>query len=158
MSDSTYYSETAKRFREEGGKVLLFCVAGQTYGIEVSFVTEIIGNQHVTVMPLVPEYIKGVINLRGKVVPVISVRTRLGIPEEEIKGSSIVVVGWENLSVGLIVDKVLEVISVEPKDIAEIPEMQMDKKARYVRSILDPEGEVKLLLDCEQLIMEHKHD
>lgn len=158
MSDSTYYSETAKRFREEGGKVLLFCVGGQTYGIEVSFVTEIIGNQHVTVMPLVPEYIKGVINLRGKVVPVVSVRTRLGIPEEEIKGSSIVVVGWDNLSVGLIVDKVLEVIPVEPEDIAEIPEMQMDKKARYVRSILNPEGEVKLLLDCEQLIMEHKHD
>lgn len=149
------YNETAKKFLAEGGEVLLFQVDDNVYGIEIQFITEIIGIQPITVVPKVPSYIKGVINIRGKVIPVISIRKRFN--KEEVpytERTCIIVVDWNGLAVGLIVDRVREVLPVKPEDISLTPDYKKVNTNRYIRNIIDSNGEIKLLLDCQKLIIE----
>lgn len=149
------YNETAKKFLAEGGEVLLFEVDDNVYGIEIQFITEIIGIQPITVVPKVPNYIKGVINIRGKVIPVISVRKRFN--KEEVpytERTCIIVVDWNGLAVGLIVDRVREVLPVKPEEISLTPDYKKVNTNRYIRNIIDSNGEIKLLLDCQKLIIE----
>ena len=79
---SNYTKEENKDFSSAGGEVLLFTIDDVVYGIEIKYINEIIGIEQITVVPKVPDYIKGIINLRGKTVPIISVRKRFG--KEEI--------------------------------------------------------------------------
>lgn len=149
------YNETAKKFLAEGGEVLLFEVDDNVYGIEIQFITEIIGIQPITIVPKVPGYIKGVINIRGKVIPVMSVRKRFN--KEEVpytERTCIIVVDWNGLAVGLIVDRVREVLPVKPEDISLTPDYKKVNTNRYIRNIIDSNGEIKLLLDCQKLILE----
>lgn len=149
------YNETAKKFLAEGGEVLLFEVDDNVYGIEIQFITEIIGIQPITIVPKVPSYIKGVINIRGKVIPVMSVRKRFN--KEEVpytERTCIIVVDWNGLAVGLIVDRVREVLPVKPEDISLTPDYKKVNTNRYIRNIIDSNGEIKLLLDCQKLIIE----
>ena len=91
-------------FSVTGGELLLFLIDNCTYGIEIQYITEIIEIEQITVIPKVPDYIKGVINLRGKVVPIMSVRRRFG--KEEIPYTSrtcIIILEFNDVSVGIIV-------------------------------------------------------
>ena len=106
----------------EGGEILQFEIDDAIYGIEIQYITEIIQIPQITIVPKVPDYIKGVVNLRGKVIPVMSVRRRFG--KEEIPfddRTCIVVISWENLAVGLIVDGVREVAQIKPEEISLTP-------------------------------------
>ena len=95
------------------GQFLTFTIAEQEYGIEIRHVTEIIGIQTITGLPDVPEFVKGVINLRGKVIPVIDVRLRFAMPERAYdERTCIVVVNINDASVGLVVDTVSEVLNI----------------------------------------------
>src|SRR5690554_6663806 len=95
------------------GKYLTFAIGNEAYGIEIRFVTEIIGLQPITEVPEVPKYVKGIINLRGKIIPVIDVRLKFRkepIPYDD--RTCIVVIALDTLVVGLIVDNVAEVVSI----------------------------------------------
>lgn len=155
MSDTEVYLETAKHFSSDGGEVLLFSVDNNVYGIEIQYITEIIGIQPITIVPKVPNYIKGVINIRGKVIPVMNVRKRFDkeeIPYDE--RTCIIVVEWDGTAVGLIVDRVREVLGVNPVEISAPPDYKKVNSNRYIRNIINSNGEIKLLLDIQKLIIE----
>ena len=135
------------------GKFLTFSVGRESYGIEIKFVTEIIGIQDITQVPELPEYVRGIINLRGKIIPVIDVRLRFKKqPKEYNDRTCIVVIDVKETYVGLIVDHVAEVINIEDSDIVPPPDMKTGFHNRYVRGIGKVGNEVKLLLDCNKLL------
>ena len=134
------------------GRFLTFALGGESYGIEIKYVTEIIGIQPVTEVPELPEYIRGIINLRGKIIPVMDVRLRFKKPFKEYNDRTcIVVIDIKDLSIGLIVDSVSEVLSIPDTEIVAPPDMNKGGN-RYIKSIGKVENEVKLLLDCDRLL------
>ena len=149
------YIEQTTNFLSDGGEILQFEIDDAVYGIEIQYITEIIQIQQITIVPKVPSYIKGMMNLRGKVIPVMSVRRRFG--KEEIPfddRTCIVVISWDNLAVGLIVDGVREVAQVKPEEISSTPNYKNVNTNKYIRYIIESGDEIKLLLNCETLIME----
>ncbi len=152
----SYLSEEEMNFLKNGGEVLLFTIDEVVYGIEISYINEIIGIEQITVVPKVPDYIKGVINIRGKIVPIISVRKRFGkeeIPYDE--RTCIIVLEFDNNSqVGIIVDRVREVAQATPEEICETPTHKNVNSSHYIKNIIENEDGIKLLLNCEKLVME----
>lgn len=134
------------------GKYLTFVLADEGFGLEIRHVTEIIGIQTVTNIPEMPAYVKGVVNLRGKVIPVIDVRLRFRLPEREYdERTCIIVVDVEERSVGLVVDKVSEVIDIAPEDI-EPPPATGKSRGESIQGLGKIGEQVKILLDIEQLL------
>ncbi|HOM01370.1 MAG TPA: chemotaxis protein CheW [Acetivibrio sp.] len=135
------------------GKYLTFVIGKEVYGIEIKYVTEIIGIQQITEVPELPEYIKGIINLRGKIIPVLDVRLRFKKePMEYNDRTCIVVVDIKDVSVGLIVDSVAEVVAIPDENIVPPPEANTGFSNRYIKEIGKVGDEVKLLLDCNKLL------
>ena len=134
-------------------KYLTFTVGREEYGIEICEVTEIIGVQKITDVPDMPAYIKGVINLRGKVVPVMDVRVRFRMPEREYdERTCIVVVSVTGMAVGLVVDTVREVVNIPESNIEMPPEMAEVSTQRYIKGLGKIGDDVKILLDVERLV------
>lgn len=137
------------------GRFLTFSLGKETYGIEIKYVTEIIGIQAITEMPELPEYIKGIINLRGKIIPVMDVRLRFKKKTKEYNDRTcVVVVDIKDISIGLIVDNVAEVLTIPDQDIVEPPQINTGFNNRYIKMIGKVGNDVKLLLDCERLLTE----
>ncbi len=135
------------------GKYLTFCIGNENYGIPIKFVTEIIGIQAITDVPELPNYIKGIINLRGKIIPVMDVRLRFKKEAKEYNDRTcIVVVDINEISVGLIVDQVDEVLAIPESDIVPPPDPGTGFNTRYIQAIGKVGEGVKLLLDCERLL------
>ena len=134
------------------GKFLTFCMGNDFYGIEIKYVTEIIGMQPITEIPEMPEYIKGIINLRGKIIPVMDVRLRFRKPFREYNDRTcIVVIDINEVSVGLIVDSVSEVMSIPDEEIVAPPSMAKEGN-KYIKGIGKVGTDVKLLLDSDKLL------
>jgi len=134
-------------------KFLTFALEHEFYGIDIKYVTEIIGIQSITQIPELPNYVKGIINLRGKIIPVIDVRLRFSKPPKEYNDRTcIVVVDIENILVGLIVDTVSEVLSISEKNIVAPPEIKTGYENKYIKGIGKVGDEVKLLIDCEKIL------
>ncbi len=135
------------------GKFLTFLLGKEVYAIEIKFVIEIIGIQPITELPESPTYVKGIINLRGKIIPVMDVRLRFKKkPVEYNDRTCIIVVEVQDISVGLIVDNVSEVLSIIDEDIVPPPDMNKKTENKYIKAIGKVENEVKLILDCEKLM------
>jgi purine-binding chemotaxis protein CheW len=136
-------------------RYLTFALGRECYGIEIRYVTEIIGIQTITQIPELPEYVKGIINLRGKIIPVIDVRIRFkNEPKEYNDRTCIVVVDIKDISIGLIVDNVNEVLTIPELDTVEPPQVNKNAANRYIKKIGKSGNTVKLLLDCEKLLSE----
>jgi len=141
------------------GKFLTFSVGREAYGIEIKFVIEIIGIQDITEVPELPDYIKGIINLRGKIIPVIDVRLRFKKQAREYNDRTcIVVIEIKETCVGLIVDNVSEVMNIDEDNIVPPPDCKTGFNNRYVRGIGKVGTEVKLLLDCDKLLNDDELD
>ncbi|HPU63031.1 MAG TPA: chemotaxis protein CheW [Mobilitalea sp.] len=141
------------------GRYLIFTIDKESYGIEIKYVTEIIGIQSITRVPEMPEYIKGIINLRGKIIPVIDVRLRFNKESNDYSDRTcIIVVDIREMSVGLIVDSVSEVASINDDDISELPHINKDNQNRFVKNIGKLGNEVRLLLDCHRLLTDEDLD
>ena len=137
------------------GRFLTFSLGKESYGIEIKYVTEIIGIQPITEIPELPEYIKGIINLRGKIIPVMDVRLRFKKePKEYNDRTCVIVIDIKDISIGLIVDSVSEVLTIPEQDIVEPPQMNKGFNNRYIKGIGKVGNDVKLLLDCEKLLTE----
>jgi purine-binding chemotaxis protein CheW len=136
-------------------RFLTFSLDKESYGIEIKYVTEIIGIQAITEIPELPEHIKGIINLRGKIIPVMDVRLRFKKePREYNDRTCVIVVDIKEISIGLIVDSVSEVITIPEQDVVEPPQMNKGFNNRYIKMIGKVGNDVKLLLDCEKLLTE----
>ncbi|NMB32661.1 MAG: purine-binding chemotaxis protein CheW [Clostridium sp.] len=135
-------------------KFLTFALGKEQYGIEIRYVTEIIGVQPITQIPELPEYIQGIINLRGKIIPVMDVRLRFGKKFSEYNDRTcIIVIDSEDILIGLIVDSVSEVMSIPEEDIVEPPDLNQGKN-KYIKGIGKIGNGVRLILDCEKLLTE----
>lgn len=135
------------------GKFLTFSIENEYYGIEIKYVTEIIGVQVITEVPELPSYIKGIINLRGKIIPVIDIRLRFKKTEKDYNDRTcIIVIDINEISVGLIVDNVCEVLTISDDDIVPPPNMKTGFNSKYIKGIGKVGNEVKLLLDCNKLL------
>ena len=141
------------------GKFLTFSLGDEEYGIAIRNVTEIIGIQNVTDLPDMPDYIKGVINLRGKVIPVIDVRLRFDLKEREYdERTCIIVVSINEMAVGLIVDSVSEVIDIPANDIEPSPKVKKGESSRFIQGLGKVNDEVKILLDIQNMLFDSELD
>lgn len=135
------------------GKFLTFSICNEVYGFEIKYVTEIIGIQEITEVPELPTYVKGIINLRGQIIPVMDVRLRFKKDAMEYNDRTcIVVIDIHDISIGLIVDHVAEVLVISPENIVAPPAVKTGFYNRYIKGIGKVGTAVKLLLDCEKLL------
>ena len=134
-------------------KYLTFHLANEDYGIEIRFVTEIIGIQSITQIPEMPDFIKGVINLRGKVIPVMDIRTRFKMPFKEYDARTcIIVVDINETSIGLVVDEVREVLVIPDTQVEPPPKTKAKNSSSFVKSIGKVGNEVKIILNVSRLL------
>lgn len=138
------------------GKYLIFSMGNEMYGMEIRYITEIIGIQPITEVPGMPEYIRGITNLRGKIIPVMDARIRFKKEVREYDGRTcIIVIDTNDMSIGFIVDSVSEVLTMEDEDIAPPPDINKGGR-KYIKGIGKAGGAVKLLLDCQKLLTEEE--
>jgi len=138
-------------------KYLIFSIGKQYYGIDIKYVIEIIGIEPITEVPELPDYIKGVINLRGKIIPVMDVRLKFKKEEKEYDDRTcIIVVEITGICIGLIIDRVLEVASIDENSISLPPKTSSNKEKanKYIKGIGKIQNEVRLLIDCHRLLEE----
>ena len=134
------------------GRFITFAVDREMYGIEIRYVTEIVGIQPINRLPETPEHIKGIINLRGKIIPVVDMRLKFKRePAAYNDRTCIIVIDIQDISAGLIVDEVAEVVAIKDEDISPPPKRGTGANSRYLCGIGKAGDAVKLLLDCETL-------
>lgn len=138
-------------------KYLTFHLGEEDYGIEIAFVTEIIGIQKITEVPDMPEFIKGVINLRGKVIPLMDVRERFRMQFREYdERTCIVVVDINNTAVGLLVDEVSEVVDIPESQVEPAPKTGKGTSSRFIKGMGKMDDEVKILLDVGKILYDEE--
>jgi len=142
---------------EKEGKYLTFTLAEEDYGLEILKVREIIGMLGITAIPQTPPYIRGVINLRGRVIPVVDLRLKFGLPPLEYgERTCIIVVDVVSrlgpVQVGVVVDSVSEVLNVNGKDIAPAPAFGAQIDTSYILGIAKAKGAIKILLDIDKVL------
>lgn len=134
-------------------RFLTFLIGEEIYGVPINRVMEIVGLQPITEMPETPHYIKGIVNLRGNIIPIMDVRLRFKKPKAEYGDRTcVIVIVFGGSSVGLIVDSVSEVLTIPGEDIAQKPELSSGSGGGYVKNIGKLGGKVILLIDCERLL------
>jgi len=142
----------------EENKFLLCKLGNEVYGINIIYVTDIIELQKITEVPDMPDYVQGVINLRGNVIPVIDLRIRFGMESREYDDRTVItVVKIRESSIGFIVDTATEVQDIPEKNIDPPPNFQESgEKNRYIAGLGKHEEQVIILLDMEKLIGEEE--
>lgn len=136
-------------------KYLTFNIDQEEYGIAIQYVIQIFGMQKITSIPDLPEFIKGVINLRGKVIPLIDIRLRFGLePKSYTERTCIIVIQYEELSFGLIVDNVQDVLEVPENKIEQLTSLNQKSENRFVHGFGKIGDQVKILLDMQQILFE----
>ena len=134
-------------------KYLTFHLAGEDYAIAVKHVVEIVGLQRITEVPDTMTFVKGVINLRGKIIPVIDVRIRFRLETRTYdERTCIIIVDMGETTVGLIVDKVSEVMDIPESQVSPPPKTTKGSQNRYIQGFGRIEDRVKLILDIEMLL------
>jgi len=139
------------------GKYLSLFLESQEYGIGITKVKEIIGMIQVTPIPQTPDYVKGVINLRGKVIPIIDLRLRFGMDQVDYTDRTCIVVveiGSKSgkLNIGIVVDSVSEVINIKNADIEDTPSFGTTVSTEYILGMAKMPGNVRILLDIDRVI------
>ncbi len=135
------------------GKVLTFVLCEEEYGIEILKVREILGLQAITTVPQTPDYMKGVFNLRGKVIPVIDLRLKFSMQEEEhTEETCVIVVEVNNTHVGVIVDSVSEVVDIGRGDIEETPNFGQGIDTDFIMGLGKVNEKIIILLDIERVL------
>jgi purine-binding chemotaxis protein CheW len=139
--------------KEDLRQFVSFVVAGEEFGINILKVQEIIRPVDITRVPHAPEFVKGVINLRGRILPIIDLRTRFGFPERaQDEETRIVVVEVGNQTVGFMTDAVREVLRVDVTSIEPAPELAVGIDAHYLRGVAKLEERLLILLDLEGIL------
>jgi purine-binding chemotaxis protein CheW len=139
------------------GKYLTFTLADEEYGIGILKIKEIIGMMPITSVPQTPDFVKGVINLRGKVIPVVDLRRRFGMEAiDYTERTCIIVVEIQGqtgmVMIGIVVDSVSEVLNIKREDIEETPTFGTRLNTDYILGMAKIEGGVKILLDIDRVL------
>lgn len=139
------------------GKYLTFVLAGEDYGLAILKVREIIGMLDITAIPQTPAYLKGVINLRGRVIPVIDLKLKFGLPPADYgERTCIIVVDVSSdqgmVQMGTVVDAVSEVLNVTAEDLEPPPALGSCLKSGYILGMAKARGSIKILLDIDRIL------
>jgi purine-binding chemotaxis protein CheW len=139
------------------GKYLTLSLAAEEYGIPILKVKEIIGMMPITSVPRVADFVKGVINLRGKVIPVMDLRLKFGLEEIDYTERTCIIVveiarASGTLPTGVIVDSVSEVIAIRDEDIEDTPEFGTTLDADFISGMAKKDGDIKILLDIDSVV------
>ncbi|MBF0233342.1 MAG: purine-binding chemotaxis protein CheW [Desulfamplus sp.] len=145
------------KLTERDGKYLTFSLAGEEYGIGILQVKEIIGMMPITSVPRTPDFVKGVINLRGKVIPVIDLRLRFSIAESQYTERTCIIVveittDYGEMVIGIVVDAVSEVLTIKEEHIEAPPSFGINLDSEYILGMAKLEGGVKILLDIDKVL------
>jgi purine-binding chemotaxis protein CheW len=158
MSEQTKIIDQAvKVIANKEGKYLTFSLAGEEYGIGILKVKEIIGMMPVTIVPQTPAYIKGVINLRGKVIPVIDLRLKFMMKAADYTERTCIIVveitaSGRTILMGSVVDAVSEVLNIKGSDIEETPAFGAKLNTEYILGMAKIGGGIKILLDIDRVL------
>jgi len=159
MNDAPATEESAAKAAFATGKFLTFTLADECYGVEVLKIREIIRMQKITAVPKMPEHVKGVINLRGKVIPVVDLRVKFGLPAAEATERTCIIVvdvhgGRQNGNalLGLVVDAVEEVLNVADEEVEPSPDFGTQLSVECCLGIAKVKDSVKTLLDIEKVV------
>jgi len=142
---------------DKEGKYLTFALANEEYGLEILKVREIIGYMDITSVPQTPKYVKGVINLRGQVIPVIDLRAKFGMETADITEQTCIIVvetsqGNRNYSTGIVVDRVQEVLDIPGEKIEETPQFDSSVNTDFILGMGKIGDSVKILLNIDKVL------
>ncbi|MBF0530557.1 MAG: purine-binding chemotaxis protein CheW [Deltaproteobacteria bacterium] len=156
-------TKAISRSGERDGKFLTFNLAGEEYGIGILKVKEIIGMMPITPVPQTPHFVRGVINLRGQVIPVIDLRQKFGMADLAYTDrTSIIVVevrfGTSKVQIGIVVDSVSEVVNIKSEDVEETPTFGTKMDTDYILGMAKISGGVKILLDIDRVLTGQEMD
>lgn len=136
-------------------KFLTFALGGEEFGLEILKVREIIALMEITRVPRMPGFIRGVINLRGKVIPVVDLRVKFGMQEvEDTLETCVIVVFLGEMLMGVIVDKVSEVLDIPEEDIEDTPDFGVSIDTGFIMGMGKPRDKVIMLLDIDMVLSE----
>ena len=147
----------AETSSDRAGKYLTFKLADEEYGFEILKVKEIIGMMDITKVPRTPDFVRGVVNLRGKVIPVIDLRTKFGLESTGDTDETCIIVvevahNGESLQTGILVDTVSEVLDIMGKEIENTPEFGKGINTRFILGMAKSKEDVKILLNIEEVL------
>lgn len=154
---TTIIDQAVHAMTDKEGKYLTFCLAGEEYGIGILKVKEIIGIMPITIVPQTPKYIKGVINLRGKVIPVIDLRLKFALAAAEFTERTCIIVveiatAGRMIMMGIVVDSVSEVLNIKAADIEATPSFGTKLNTEYILGMAKTGGGIKILLDIDKIL------
>ena len=158
MSDATAQVEQInKALREKEGKYLTFALGPEEYGLEILKVREIIGYMEITAVPQTPSHVKGVINLRGQVIPVIDLRAKFGMDTTETTEETCIIVveisqADRKFNTGIVVDHVQEVLDIPGEDIEPAPQFDSSVDTSFILGMGKIGDSVKILLDINKVL------
>jgi len=157
MNEIGTMDQAVKAMVNREGKYLTFTLAGEEYGIGILKVKEIIGIMAITTVPQTPSYMKGVINLRGKVIPVVDLRLKFGMEAMDYTEKTCIIVveianSGRKVMIGILVDSVSEVLNIKGADIEDSPNFGSRLNTDYILGMAKMGGGVKILLDIDRVL------
>ena len=157
MDEVGMMDQAVKAMVNREGKYLTFTLADEEYGIGILKVKEIIGIMAITTVPQTPEYMKGVINLRGKVIPVVDLRLKFGMESMDYTERTCIIVveidgDNRKIQMGIVVDSVSEVLNIKGGDIEDAPNFGSRLNTDYILGMAKTGGKVKILLDIDKVL------
>ena len=158
MAQATAQKEhISKTILDKEGKYLTFALGPEEYGLEILKVREIIGYMDITAVPQTPHHVKGVINLRGQVIPVIDLRAKFGMETTDVTDQTCIIVvetsqGQRKFSTGIVVDRVQEVLDIAGEDIEEAPQFGASVNTDFILGMGKIGDSVKILLDIDKVL------
>lgn len=160
MTEVKTMDQAVKAASEKESKYLTFALAEEEYGIGILKVKEIIGMMAITSVPQTPPFVKGVINLRGKVIPVVDLRLKFGMQEMAYTERTCIIVveiagegrGTVNTQMGIVVDAVSEVLNIKAEDVEETPTFGAALNTDFILGMAKMDGGVKILLDIDKVL------
>ena len=157
MAQTRIMDQAVHAMADKEGKYLTFSLAGEEYGIGILKVKEIIGIMPITIVPQTPKYIKGVVYLRGKVIPVIDLRLKFSITAAEFTERTCIIVveisaAGRTILMGIVVDSVSEVLNIKAADIEATPSFGTRLNTEYILGMAKTGGTIKILLDIDKIL------
>ncbi len=151
------FDETISTLTDREGKYLTFTLASEDYGIGILKIKEIIGMMPITSVPQTPSFVKGVVNLRGKVIPVVDLRLKFGMPAIDYTERTCIIVveisGQSSaIKIGIVVDAVSEVLNIKGEDVENTPAFGTHVNTDYILGMAKIGGSVKILLDIDKVL------
>ena len=141
---------STQEMEDKGRRYLIFVIADLKLGVDAEFVVEIPSSHTATALPLVPNYVRGIFNMRGQIIPVLDIRRRLGKSDNEAE-NLLVVLNYDNTQIGVLVDAVDQMVEIDDESILPMPAQSMQRFVSGMCTIPDGSGTM-LVLDCGQLL------